>query len=107
MLIILLNFNKLKLILKEKVYEKIMKMPKITLKEHLKRYYSVGPIAGLLFLVIIIFDLIFYVILRFLEPDNSIDIAVDVPYKKYFENKDKFGNHKFTLFKEKEKEFIK
>jgi phosphatidylinositol glycan class A protein len=74
-------------------------MKKPTLKERLKKYYSAGPIAGLFLLIIVVFDLIFYAILSIIKPASTIDIAIDFPYKKYAENKEKFGDHKFSLLK--------
>ncbi len=77
-----------------------MLMPRLSLKERLKIYYSCGPIAGIIFLVIIVFDYIFYSICCWLSPSSTIDKAINFPFKKYCENREKFGNHKFTLLQE-------
>lgn len=70
-----------------------MKLPRLTIREKFQRYYSSGPFAGILILIVVIFDLILYIICTIIDPKEEIDIAVDFPNKKYAENKEKYGDH--------------
>ncbi|EGR34242.1 hypothetical protein IMG5_019260 [Ichthyophthirius multifiliis] len=81
----------------EKVYQKIMKLPRLTLRERFQRYYSSGPFAGILILLIVVFDLIFFAFCSWFEQKQDIDIAIDFPNQKYIENKEKYGDHQFSV----------
>ncbi|KAL4471785.1 hypothetical protein ABPG72_008803 [Tetrahymena utriculariae] len=81
----------------EKVYEKILKKPRPTIRERFQRYASSGPFAGIILLCIIVIDLIFFMFLQWWTPKDQIDRAIDFPHKKYSENRDKYGDHNFHI----------
>ncbi len=70
-----------------------MKLPRPTLKERIKRYYSCGQFAGIILLFIVILDIFFYIFLSFVQPVDKIEKAIEFPNKKYNENKEKYGDH--------------
>lgn len=61
--------------------------------DRFKKYYSVGPLAGLFLLILVVFDIFLYIFLCWHTPENKIDKAISFPCKKYNENKEKYGNH--------------
>lgn len=64
----------------EKVYDKVMNTPRPTLKDRFKKYYSVGPAAGVILLVIIVIDILFALIINIFSPAENIDKAINFPY---------------------------
>jgi len=69
--------------------------------ERIKKYYSVGPYAGLVFMFFLIIDVIVFSICCIIWPAHTIEEALDFPYREYRENKEKFGDHKFTVLPKK------
>ena len=80
------------------MYDKIYQMPRPTVKERLKRYYSVGPAAGIVMTFMVILDIILYLIIAYFFPEDEIEKAIDFPYQQYAQNREKFGNHNFSVF---------
>jgi len=85
----------------EKVYTKIMKNPRPTILERIKRYYSAGPVAGFIIVFLVILDIFLLAVLVLIWPASTIDKALDFPYKEYKENKEKYGDHKFNILPKK------
>ena len=56
----------------------MMALPKPSLKERIKRYYSCGQFAGVILLFIIILDIFLYIFLSWWCPD--VEKAIDFPY---------------------------
>ena len=46
----------------------------------------------------IFIDIIFNILLCWITPKETIEKAIDIPLKIYKENKEKFGDHKFSVF---------
>lgn len=82
-----------------------MKKPRPTLRERFQKYQSCGPFAGLIMLVVVVFDLIFFMLLSWWTPKEEIDIAIDFPHKKYLESREKYGDHSF-LIPERKRDWI-
>lgn len=74
-----------------------MKKPRLSVRERFERYQSCGPFAGLILLVIVVIDLIFYMLLSWWTPKDQIDRAIDFPHKEYVENREKYGDHNFHI----------
>jgi hypothetical protein len=72
----------------------------------MKRYYSSGPAQGVIMMFIVIIDIVLYLILDFFFPATQIDGVVDFPYQAYRENREKFGDHEFSVFAEKEERSV-
>lgn len=83
------------------MYEKIMGEPSPSMLERIKRCYSNGPFAGIFMLVIIMVDIFVLKVLELLAPRGGIEAAVDVDCKAYRENKEKYGDHQFTVLEKK------
>ena len=62
---------------------------------------SLGPIAGLFAVLMLILDYIMLFIWSWLDPEDTIDKAIDFDYKAYIKNKDAFGDHTFIVDSEK------
>jgi len=67
----------------------------------MKMRISLGPIAGLFAVLLLILDYIMLFIWSFLDPEDTIDRAIDFDYKAYVKNKDVFGDHTFIVDSEK------
>lgn len=78
-------------------------LPQPTIQERMKRYYSSGPYAGIIALLLMIIDIFVYILMLFFSPTRNIDIAVEFPTREYNENKDKYGDHLFNLLEMKKK----
>ena len=78
-----------------------MKTARPTLLERVKRYYSCGPYAGLVVMFVIIIDIFIFAILCLIWPAHTIDKALDFPHKEYRENKEKYGEHNFSILPKK------
>ena len=67
----------------EIVYQRMMNTTSLPLMERLRRYYGCGIWAGKLFCFFVAIDYIVYVLLEWLFPRDTIDLAVNFPYEKY------------------------
>jgi len=85
----------------EKVYNKIVKSPKLSVLERIKRYYSSGPISGVVLLIWVILGIFLNAILDIWQPASKIEPAVDFPYAEFAENKENYGDYKLNVLKKK------
>ena len=56
---------------------------------------SVGPVLGLIMMMIIVVDYLFLRFLQWWKPEEDIERAVDFKRDKYFSNLD--GDHEFSV----------
>ncbi|GAB1598450.1 phosphatidylinositol N-acetylglucosaminyltransferase subunit A-like isoform X1 [Argonauta hians] len=61
----------------EKVYNNVMLMPSIDVAERLKRYHATGVLVGKLLVIVTIIDIIFLAFLRWIFPDEKIELVPD------------------------------
>lgn len=62
----------------------------------MKLRISLGPIAGLFAVLIMILDYLVLLLWSWLDPDETIDEALDFDYRAYTKNREAFGNHTFV-----------
>lgn len=67
----------------EKVYAAALKCPKLSLRDRLRAYFTIGPMAGILAVIFAIIDHTIWRIVELLQPSGSIEIAEDFPLTKY------------------------
>ena len=72
----------------ERVYEKVIDTPKLSLMSRLLRYHECGPWAGKLFCLIVALDYLIWRILEHLFPRDEIDPVLEFPAKYFEEIKD-------------------
>lgn len=72
----------------ERVYDGVLMLPRRSLSERFRRYYSVGIFFGPLCCVIVAIDCMFGIFLEWLSPADSIEIAPDFPYRTYNKYRD-------------------
>eukprot|EP00439_Symbiodinium_sp_Y106_P024392 s287_g2.t6 len=63
----------------EKVYRKVVKLPRVCLRQRLLRFLRVGPVSGKLFLLLAALDTLLFWCLKWLHPVEEVECAVDVP----------------------------
>lgn len=63
----------------------------------MKLRISLGPIAGLFSVLMMIFDFIMLLFWQWMDPDDTIELAKDFDYKAYSKNKEAFGDHTFGV----------
>ena len=68
---------------------------------------SLGPIAGLGNLLIMLIDMMLLVVWEWLCPEDSIDIAPDFDSSQYRKQKLNLGDHSFNVAAAKKQEVIK
>ncbi|XP_069762860.1 phosphatidylinositol N-acetylglucosaminyltransferase subunit A-like [Narcine bancroftii] len=62
----------------EKVYDRVAKEGVLPMNQQLYRLIThCGPVAGCIFALVAVLDFFFLLVLRYLVPDDTIDIAVD------------------------------
>ena len=81
----------------ERVYESVIGREEETLRSKVKKGVSAGPFSGFFALLLFVAFSLFVMLLDWLMPASSIDIAPDFPYFEYRENKEKFGSHTFKV----------
>ena len=67
----------------EKVYEAALKCKKLTLVDRVRVYLTVGPVAGILAVLLVLYDYAVWYLIEMLQPRDSIEIAPDFPWEKY------------------------
>ena len=67
----------------EKVYDAALKCPKLSFIDRMRVYLTVGPVAGLACVLITVLDYGLWLLLEWLQPRSSIEIATDFPYRRY------------------------
>jgi hypothetical protein len=63
----------------------------------MKMRISLGPIAGLFAVLILILDYLVLLFWQWMDPDESIDQARGFDYKAYSKNREAFGDHTFRV----------
>ena len=81
----------------EKVYNKVLVSPRISLINRLKITMSLGPISGLLACFYMLMHLWLLIFCEVMWPKESIDIAEEFNFEEYSANPEKFGNHLFRV----------
>ncbi|XP_064642386.1 phosphatidylinositol N-acetylglucosaminyltransferase subunit A-like [Lineus longissimus] len=66
----------------EIVYDSIAEEPQDSLEDRICRYYQCGAVAGKLFALVAVIDVIFLFFLKWIFPAEEIDIAPDFPSKE-------------------------
>ena len=77
----------------EKVYQEVIKMPRLTLLSKLKMRLAFGPIVGIIAVCMYFLHMIVALILEFLLPFQNIDLAEEFDQNIYKDNPEKFGDH--------------
>ena len=85
------------------MYDRIMKNPRPTLLDRMKRYYSAGPLAGFFLMVVIVIDILLFALCSVWSPTKDIEPAVNFPYTEFAENKGKYGDLKLEELPKKKK----
>ena len=85
----------------EKVYNKVMKNPRLTLLSRIKATMAMGQWAGFFAAWMLILDLCFSFLWEWIHPPEWIEQAEDFDYDMYKKNKEAFGDHKFRVDYEK------
>ncbi|KAI8343860.1 hypothetical protein BC941DRAFT_386132 [Chlamydoabsidia padenii] len=67
----------------EKIYDLISQTQVSPLIERFRRYYGCGLYAGKIFCMVIALDYLFWILLEFLFPRHSIELASTFPYERY------------------------
>ena len=67
----------------EKVYDAALKCPKLSFIDRMRVYLTVGPVAGLACVLMTVLDYGLWLLLEWLQPRSSIEIATDFPYRRY------------------------
>lgn len=67
----------------EKVYATALQCPKLSLRDRIRAYITIGPMAGLLAVIYAILDHAIWKCIEFLQPRDSIEKAVDFPLREY------------------------
>ena len=80
----------------ERVYEQVDVKERLTTLGRLKSSLSLGPIAGLAHLFLLIIDILFLCLWEFLLPTNEIEIARDFNYVEYSRNRAKYVTVRFS-----------
>eukprot|EP00112_Aurelia_sp_Birch-Aquarium-sp1_P009046 Seg2014.3 transcript_id=Seg2014.3/GoldUCD/mRNA.D3Y31 product="N-acetylglucosaminyl-phosphatidylinositol biosynthetic protein" protein_id=Seg2014.3/GoldUCD/D3Y31 len=57
----------------EKVYENVMKDEKRSLQQRLRKYHDAAPVAGKIYCLLVVFEVIFLMFLEFFIPQENID----------------------------------
>ena len=76
-----------------------MLVPKTSLLGRVKNSLSLGWLAGLLSVLVFIFELLVLLFCEWMTPASEIDIAVDFDSRRYTKRKEQFGDHKFSVAK--------
>jgi len=63
----------------ERVYERVLSMPRSTLRTKLSRYFQCGFVFGLFFILVASIDYVLLTMLEFFFPAKKIVSASDVP----------------------------
>jgi phosphatidylinositol glycan class A protein len=82
----------------EKVYDKVMVMPRNNLVNRIKMSMTMGPFAGLGQILFFLLDLHLLIFLDFFWPRESIELAETFDVNKYLESKnttEEFSDHEF------------
>eukprot|EP01105_Mastigella_eilhardi_P027893 TRINITY_DN8857_c0_g1_i1.p1 TRINITY_DN8857_c0_g1~~TRINITY_DN8857_c0_g1_i1.p1 ORF type:complete len:445 (-),score=125.25 TRINITY_DN8857_c0_g1_i1:43-1341(-) len=61
----------------EAVYDRVAKLPSLSLLERLKKFYRIGPIAGKVFAFIGVADFLLHKLMEWLDPKQAIEAAVE------------------------------
>jgi hypothetical protein len=48
-------------------------------------------------IILFVIDIILYAVLCLVDPSQKIEKSINFPYKKYKENKEKYGDHSFKV----------
>ena len=67
----------------EKVYATAQKCPRLSLRDRIRAYFTIGPMAGVLAVIFAIMDHAIWRCVEILQPMESIDKATDFPLDKY------------------------
>lgn len=80
----------------EIVYDKVRKEPCISFIERLRRYYGIGPMAGVLACILVAVMHLYYQYLEFVEPADTIEAALDINRTELIQMLDDGDSHSET-----------
>ena len=63
----------------------------------MKLRISLGPIAGLFSVLLMILDYVVLLFWQWQDPDETIEETTNFDYKSYIKNKEAFGDHTFRV----------
>lgn len=81
----------------ERVYDDISHGPAPSLLSRMKMRISLGPVAGLFAVLLMILDYLVLLFWRWMDPDETIDQAKGFDYRAYSKNREAFGDHTFKV----------
>jgi phosphatidylinositol glycan class A protein len=76
----------------ERVYDRIMELPRLSLYDRLLCYASVGKVYGIICMCFAVIDWLLLAVLDWWMPVSSIDIAPQFPVEAYLKARDRFEN---------------
>jgi beta-glucanase (GH16 family) len=81
----------------ERVYDNIHESPTPTILGKIKASLSLGLFAGVMSALWMILELFMLMFWDWIDPEESIEKAVNFDYARYMNEKESFGDHTFKV----------